>query len=439
MTRLSLRTHLRYLHGLALLLPLATGGCQTDEGISSSADEIRNETSNGSSATSEEVDPCAEGRPDALNPRLCPISCDNAESCPGGSYCKQGTCTVDCEDDSECNSGTCGETGRCEFESEIFLDPKETDPDKNEEEDKPPPQCVEGQVEFQEQIPQVWLLLDRSSSMNSVLNLVTRWDAVGSVLLGDPLDSEDRGVVGDLEEKVAFGANFYTTGTYNGQCALALDSVALAANNYTAIRQRYNKLAPTGGTPTADAVAAVVTAAKRADLTGGKKILVLATDGAPGACQSRPDSATFEVEKEVTRAFQADIETFAISISTGTNAAHMQRVANLGTGLEADAEPPAPYYTAESEEDLKAAFSTIIEGVPRSCEFALNGTVDEENAFEGTVTLAGEELEYQNEDGWQLASPSSVELLGTACEQIQAGEEDLDITFPCSVFELIVR
>jgi len=32
-----------------------------------------------------------------------------------------------------------------------------------------------------------------------------------------------------------------------------------------------------------------------------------------------------------------------------------------------------------------------------------------------------------------------VELLGEACAQIQAGEEDLDITFPCEVFTPVVK
>jgi hypothetical protein len=53
---------------------------------------------------------------------------------------------------------------------------------------------------------------------------------------------------------VAFGAVFYTTGSAATGCVLDLESVALAANNFVNIRQRYRKLSPTGGTPTADSV-----------------------------------------------------------------------------------------------------------------------------------------------------------------------------------------
>src|SRR6185369_9055395 len=138
------------------------------------------------------------------------------------------------------------------------------------------------------------------------------------------------------EDRVAFGAVFFTSGAGGAGCVLDLESVALAANNYRDIRQRYNKLAPSGGTPTADSIAATVAVAATSDLTGGPKILVLATDGEPGDCAPRAAAPTTEVENEVAKAFAKKIQTFAISISTGTDVPHMQRVANIGLGLPAD-------------------------------------------------------------------------------------------------------
>jgi hypothetical protein len=220
---------------------------------------------------------------------------------------------------------------------------------------------------------------------------------------------------------------------------LDLESVALAANNYAHIRQRYGKLQPTGGTPTADSIAATVAVAATSDLTGGPKLLVLATDGAPGSCSPRTGAATTEVESEVQKAFQKKIQTFAISISTGTDAAHMQRVANLGVGLAADSATPAPLYFADSQQQLKDAFSTILSEVPRSCVFALNGNVEREHADQGTVILAGQELSYGDEDGWVLKQADQVELVGAACEKIRAGEDALDISFPCAVFTPVVE
>ncbi|HVJ22114.1 MAG TPA: VWA domain-containing protein [Polyangiaceae bacterium] len=381
--------------------------------------------------------PCEEAFGEA-----CGAACSDDTGCAAGLHCAAGICAADCIVASDCASSECSPQGRCVEgdttpidDSNIKVTPVETDPTDTDD----PPECIEGQVEFVAVMPQVWLLLDMSGSMSELLDVSSRWDALGAVVVGDPANPTDRGVVGDFEDRVAFGAVFYTSGSGPAGCALDLESIALATNSYTAIRQRYNKVGPSGGTPTADAVAATVAVAATSDLTGGQKILVLATDGVPGDCSYRPGTPTLEVEKEVGKAFDKGIQTFAVSIATDTDASHMQRVANIGVGLPADAATPAPYYTAESQEALKLAFSTIIEDVPRSCVFSLNGKVEEENAGEGTVTLAGVELVYGDANGWILKQADEVELVGTACEQIQAGEEDLDITFPCEVFTPVPR
>jgi len=246
-------------------------------------------------------------------------------------------------------------------------------------------------------------------------------------------------VVGEFDDRMAFGAVFYTSGSATTGCVLDLESVALAANNYKHIRERYNKLGPDGGTPTAESIAATVAVAANSDLTGGPKLLVLATDGAPGTCKPNAGVATTDVENQVTAAFQKQIQTFAIAISTGTDIPHMQRVANLGVGLPADTTTPAPLYTATSQTDLKTAFSSILTKVPRSCVFALNGTVDAENAGQGEVVLAGQTLVYKDANGWILKQPDEVELVGEACTKIKAGEDDLKINFPCAVFTPVIK
>ena len=368
----------------------------------------------------------------------CGKACQIDDDCPDRLYCKSGACSADCLHSSECASGTCSGKGRCIEDDNIMLNPVETDP-------RGPSQmttCVEGQVEYKPVIPQVWLLLDRSGSMSSSLGTTSRWAAMGNVLLGDPAVANDRGVVGDFEDRVAFGVVFYTDGSGGSGCVLNLESVALAANNYRDIRQRYNKLGPSGGTPTADSVAATMAVAASSDLTGGPKLLVLATDGAPGSCAPiRSGAATTDVENEVAKGFAKDIQTFAISISTGTDAAHMQRVANLGVGKPADETAmPATLYTAESQAGLKDAFEKILDDVPPSCVVALNGTVKTEKAGEGSVVLEGEKLVYQDRDGWILKAPDQVELVGAACERLRGLadpekiQEVLKIEFKCSVF-----
>ena len=368
----------------------------------------------------------------------CGAACSSDPDCESGLHCASGACAADCIEDSDChNKGNCSPAGRCEKSDDIQVNPVETDPT----DPTLPPVCIEGHVEFRAVVPQVWLLLDRSGSMSDTLSGgTTRWLALGNVLFGDPVDPADHGVVGEFDSRVAFGAVFYTSGSATTGCVLDLSSVALANNNYKHIRERYNKLGPTGGTPTADSIAATVAVAASSDLTGGPKLLVLATDGAPGTCKPGSSvSATADVENQVTQAFQKQIKTFAISISTGTDIPHMQRVANLGVGLPADSTTPAPLYTATSQNDLKLAFSTILTKVPRSCVFSLNGTVDADNADQGTIVLDGQTLVYKDPNGWILKQPDEVELVGSACTQVQAGEDDLKINFPCAVFTPVIK
>ena len=373
----------------------------------------------------------------AFGAAACGATCKVDGDCHPGLHCATGTCSADCFDTADCPKDySCSATGRCLKADGIFLDPAMTDPTDPSD----PPECVEGQVEFKAVVPQVWLLLDRSGSMAETLSgTTTRWAALGNVLFGDPALSTDRGVVGAFADRMAFAAVFFTSGG-SSSCVLQLESVALAANNYRHIRERYNKLAPSGGTPTAESVAATVAVAATSDLTGGPKLLVLATDGAPGGCAPStgiPD--TTKVENEVAQAYVQQIQTFAISISTGTDIAHMQRVANLGVGLAADATPAAPLYTATSQDDLKSAFSTILSKLPRSCIFSLNGTVEAENADQGTVVLNGQALVYNDPNGWTLKQSDEVELTGSACMQLQDGDDELKINFPCAVFTPVVK
>ena len=369
----------------------------------------------------------------------CGAACKVDGDCHPGLHCGSGSCAADCFKKGDCREDyDCTPAGRCAKTDGIFLDPAMTDPTDH----TLPPKCVEGQVEFRAVVPQVWLLLDRSGSMSDYLSgTTTRWAALGNVLFGDPTVAMDEGVVGALADRIAFGAVFYTSGSSStSSCVLALESVALAANNYRHIRERYNKLGPSGGTPTAESIAATVAVAATSDLTGGPKLLVLATDGVPGGCSASTGlSETQKVENEVTNAYNKQIKTFAISISTGTDIAHMQRVANLGVGLAANATPPAPLYTATSQDDLKNAFSTILTKLPRSCVFSLNGTVEAENADQGTVVLDGQPLVYNDPNGWILKQPDEVELTGTACTQVQDGNDELKIDFPCAVFTPVVK
>jgi hypothetical protein len=89
----------------------------------------------------------------------------------------------------------------------------------------------------------------------------------------------------------------------------------------------------------------------------------------------------------------------------------------------------AAFYQALDVQELIAAFDEIIGGVI-SCTLELDGVVDLGQACEGTVWLDVEPLEC-NVD-WQLLDPSTLELLGEACEILQNGDpHTVTATWPC--------
>jgi hypothetical protein len=95
-------------------------------------------------------------------------------------------------------------------------------------------------------------------------------------------------------------------------------------------------------------------------------------------------------------------------------------------------EPNAPYWTAMDDASLRTALTDII-SAQVSCDITLKGRVDGD-ACSGKVQLSGKDLVCKDKDGWELADPTHVRLLGAACKQFQKEEvSTLFIEFPCEV------
>jgi hypothetical protein len=309
---------------------------------------------------------------------------------------------------------------------------------------------VEAKVDFSAQIPLVTVLVDRSASMLWTLQgdyesyqtpPDNRWLAVRGVLLGNPAVAGDLGVVGDFQDRVSFGASFYSEFTDTSGCSLLLDNTANALNNHSAIASQYDSLEPYHGTPTAEAYRSVAEQLALASDAGTRKAIILATDGEPSGCNyGGAGGAKSNVEAEVERAYGNGISTFLVFIGPTLDAAgqaHLQNVANLGVGRPVTSATPAPYFTGQDVVALRTAFGSIVSRV-QGCVFELNGEVAPDSASLGVVELDGQALEYEGADGWGLASPSQIELLGAACEAVKGASETLDIRFPCGAYTPIV-
>ncbi len=293
--------------------------------------------------------------------------------------------------------------------------------------------CGEGDVEFGMEIPTVILLLDRSGSMEDPFGSTNRWDAVYETLF----DADD-GVVAQLESQVRFGMQLYT-GNAPETCP-DLIGVPAEMNNYEAMSAAYRDTRPDRDTPTGASLDAVVELLLD-DTEAGRKIIVLATDGLPDSCEipnpaNRDESDITEGEAiaAAQNAYSNGVPVYVISVGDDVGDAHLSEMANAGQGFDLDDPDGAEYYMGLDPDSLAEAFQDIISGV-RNCVLALDGEVVESLADQCQVTVDGEALEYEAENGWRLNTPGEIEVVGETCDAILDGTiSNLSVACPCDAF-----
>jgi hypothetical protein len=268
-------------------------------------------------------------------------------------------------------------------------------------------------------IPSIQLVIDRSGSMGTLLpnTNTSRYQAMRDALVGT------NGVVGQLQTKVRFGASLYSS---DSPCPRLYNTGARDLNNLAQVKTLIESQGPGGNTPTPGAIDQSVAAfAANPPPAGSPPIIVLATDGLPNSCSgtdSQPESI-----QAAKNAYTAGIRTFILGIA-GVNDGFLQNMANAGQGVTTG-QPNAKYYTANSPQELKDAFQSIIGGVA-SCELAINGTVDPDQAKGGTVTLNGTTLTYGQD--WEVVNGTTIRLVGAACDTLKSTPNpQVQASFPC--------
>lgn len=346
----------------------------------------------------------------------CGQACDVGKPCASGQHCGPDVkCTADCvPGDNRCGAGRqCSSSGTCVDGVDISVGGTSSGTGGGSGE------CPSTDVSLDNQMPTVLLLVDQSGSMNERFGTSDRWQTLRTALM-----DQGAGIVSTLERKVRFGLTLYSARGGEMPCPM-LTSVAPKLANYGAIDMAYPK--PTSAiikdTPTGESIMAA--AQLLHEVTDpGPKVIVLATDGEPDTC-AVPDPQTPEAKelaiKAAQDAFAAGIFTFYISVGNEVSDAHATEMANVGQGYPRT-DPTKRFYRANDQQALADAFSTIVNGI-RTCSFQLNGTVTDGGEKDGTVTLDGQELILNDPNGWRLSSPTTVELLGTACEKVK-NEQD---------------
>jgi Mg-chelatase subunit ChlD len=323
--------------------------------------------------------------------------------------------------------------------------------------------CAGTNVQAGRKQPIVTLVIDGSGSMCAAFGNATRWTALRSALM----DAD--GVVAKLQGVVSFGMTLYDGpidltgflgglgtggggrmggGGQNPQCASMssqnsmnkscpnMVEVPVALNNAQAIAAMYPMQELGGSTPTHKVMTAVVDKLLQArmavpDVNLQPQYIVLATDGEPNELCANPSGVDprAEVINQVTRAAQAGIKTFVISLAGGDSSLmdHLVKVAQAGmTGY--------PPFTPMSKQDLVMSLGQIIGGAV-GCEVFLNGKVAAGQECAGTVQVNGVSLQCNDPNGWGLKDDHTLELKGTACTMFENDPLSmLHADFPCGVF-----
>ncbi|HET6585136.1 MAG TPA: vWA domain-containing protein, partial [Nannocystaceae bacterium] len=275
--------------------------------------------------------------------------------------------------------------------------------------------------------PTIILLLDQSGSMTADFNGESRWNTLRDTLL-DP----DLGVVVWFQNQVRFGLALYSNTLGNPECPELVETAPMEMS-YEAIADAFDAAAPSEHTPTGESIAAVTTELA-ADPTMGEKIILLATDGEPDTCaQPDPQMGQAESVDAAAAAFEMGIHTFVVSVGEETSAQHLQDVANAGAGVQ-PGDPEAEFYVAVDQPSLAQAFVDIIKST-RDCAFDLTDSVMAGMAGSCTVDVNGNPVMLDDPDGWQLNSPTEIELLGGACDAVQQDDATVEMVCQCDSVE----
>jgi hypothetical protein len=213
----------------------------------------------------------------------------------------------------------------------------------------------------------------------------------------------------------------------------------------------------------------------------GPRYLLLVTDGNPDRCnEADPQCGQDDAIAAVQAAFAAGVTTYAVGLGDAAlagNAAaagcwgrcgalHLQDLANAGVGEpvirntdpeylnncfndrrdangvqqyvatyadDATLAGAAPFFAPSDAAALRDTLASILQGV-RSCTFTLSEEVRAGRESTGTVRLDGQNLGFDDPNGWTMVGSTDVELRGTACDRVQNEVRSLEISFPCESY-----
>jgi Mg-chelatase subunit ChlD len=310
--------------------------------------------------------------------------------------------------------------------------------------------CASADVTATRITPNVYLVIDGSSSMEARFGDGTRWSVLREALVGMS------GVVTKLESVVKFGMTIYSNN--DPMKCPATTEVKAGLNNLMNINAAYPMMETGGGTPTGEALQKVVEGLpdfNSPDSTEHAPIIILATDGEPNGCASAATCnwadwsmclgmllgqlgnapATYDTTIAAVRAARAKkVPVWVISMADGlNNIPDLQKTANIGAGLADDASPGATIFSPKNTDELVQTLAKLI-GAAVTCDVELAGRLNVSRACEGSVTMNTEKLVCNGDQGWKPLDEGHIQLQGAACDRFKSDPTVLlNAKFPCDV------
>jgi hypothetical protein len=344
----------------------------------------------------------------------------------------RGTCDRDSDEDCAPIGMICdAAAGRCAATDLMQL------PDANAEPSSPDAgvACSETRVQATPVLASIMFLVDGSSSMEMPYGLAsdagvsspTRWSVIRDALVG-----AGNGVAHALDGKARFGLAVFGT---NATCPLPQGVVTPALGNADALAAALPINPPGMFTPTGPALDQISDMLPDGAAATGPQIIVLATDGEPNDCTvdifSGVETDYAPSIAAATKARGKHQKLFVVSVADadGEFAAHLQQMANIGAGLDPAATPGAHvYYPGDSVSLTDTLMTLLSDELP--CDLELERGIVAGTECNASVTLNGQQLPCQAEDGWQLADPTHIRLTGIACAALQ-GDAAFTVDVPC--------
>jgi hypothetical protein len=297
--------------------------------------------------------------------------------------------------------------------------------------------------------PNVIIIIDQSATMDTAFTGADdRWDALRTALIGDD------GLIKNLQASVRFGVVLYSGSYHAPECPLLMVAPAKASSPgvvnvkldaYEDIKAVYGDAGTVGETPTGDSIDAVLDQIDGTEIATGDDptIFILSTDGEPDRCeQLDPDGtsgARAEAVAAIRRAYDDyGIKTFVIAVAKEAELSqeHVNDLANAGQGVDADpGELVSESFRVNSTDDLGDTLEAIVGG-HLTCVIDLEGRVTSirDGCVSARVTLNGEDVPCDGENGWMLINDHQMELFGTYCDELMNNpDSEVEAVFPCEV------